>query len=136
VAKCDWCEKEMTDKTVRTCEANSIVGFPDGKSLPAIPYNPDYGGADQRCHDCNIARGGCHHPGCDMERCPKCGGQLISCGCLDGDWEEDDVALITTRRAEETFDRKIDTLRQEHDPADAALHRLMNTTEELKKFTV
>lgn len=24
-------------------------------------------------------------PGCDMEECPKCHKQLISCGCLDDD---------------------------------------------------
>lgn len=37
----------------------------------------------RRCHDCNAAWGNFHHPGCDMEECPKCHGQLISCGCLD-----------------------------------------------------
>jgi len=38
-----------------------------------------------RCHDCNIKHGGFHHLNCDVERCPKCGGQLISCGCFDED---------------------------------------------------
>jgi len=36
---------------------------------------------DKRCHDCAAKYGQYHHYGCDMERCPKCGGQLISCGC-------------------------------------------------------
>ena len=34
-----------------------------------------------QCHDCGVSEGEFHHPGCDMERCPFCGDQLISCGC-------------------------------------------------------
>ena len=36
-----------------------------------------------RCHDCNAAVGQFHHWGCDAERCPTCGFQLLSCGCED-----------------------------------------------------
>lgn len=34
-----------------------------------------------RCHDCGCLEGETHLPGCDMEYCPFCGGQLISCVC-------------------------------------------------------
>jgi hypothetical protein len=36
-----------------------------------------------RCRDCMASDGNFHHPGCDQEECPKCRGQLISCGCFD-----------------------------------------------------
>jgi hypothetical protein len=43
-----------------------------------------------RCHDCYVCSGGFHHLGCDMMRCPCCGGQLISCGCWNDGYEEEE----------------------------------------------
>lgn len=41
----------------------------------------------KRCHDCNCLLGEKHYDGCDMDECPKCHGQLISCGCFnDKNW--------------------------------------------------
>ena len=33
------------------------------------------------CHDCAASIGEFHVPGCDVEECPNCGGQMIGCGC-------------------------------------------------------
>jgi hypothetical protein len=38
--------------------------------------------------------GSLHHLGCDWEECPRCAGQLLSCGCHDdgdddNDWDEE-----------------------------------------------
>ncbi|KKN08742.1 hypothetical protein LCGC14_1053630 [marine sediment metagenome] len=77
MAVCKWFNQNMTSSSTISC--NQSIDFPDGKTEQPIPYE----GTNKRCHDCNIKRGGIHHPGCDMEICPRCSGQLISCGCLD-----------------------------------------------------
>lgn len=44
----------------------------------------DWGaGSGKPCHDCQVIKGQIHVFGCDVERCPACGGQLISCECDD-----------------------------------------------------
>src|SRR5208283_25399 len=35
------------------------------------------------CHDCDAVEGLYHSLGCDVEVCPRCNGQLLSCGCVD-----------------------------------------------------
>ncbi len=86
MAECKWCEREMTDReNTKTCLGNIEVEFPDGEVLPSVPYWIDDVEQDHRCHDCGVVLEGYHHPGCDMERCPRCGGQLIGCGCLSED---------------------------------------------------
>ena len=44
---------------------------------------------DRRCHDCNVAVGQYHHIGCDMEQCPICHMQLISCYCGEDEDKKD-----------------------------------------------
>lgn len=83
-AICEWCNQNMLK--VDDCAGNRTVEYPDGTILPSLPYvDADEG---QRCHDCNILVGNYHHPGCDVEICYRCGGQLISCGCID---DEDEI---------------------------------------------
>lgn len=38
------------------------------------------------CRNCGVRWGQVHVPGCTVEVCPLCGGQIISCGCPIGDY--------------------------------------------------
>lgn len=56
----------------------------EGRVVSRIRYGRegrDWGSARHPCHDCAAIKGEFHVPGCDMERCPACRGQAISCGC-------------------------------------------------------
>ena len=76
MVKCKDCKQEMTE--AESCTIQFIII--DEKTYRR---NNKYFDSGDRCHDCGIInkKGNYHHPGCDMERCPKCKGQLISCGC-------------------------------------------------------
>lgn len=82
-AICKWCGQDML--RVHDCVANRTVEYPDGVILPSLPFED--GDEGDICHDCAVEVGSYHHPGCDVERCPRCGGQLISCDCLDDEDE-------------------------------------------------
>ena len=83
MAICNECKQEMlsADGCIQ------LLVRINRKAMHRLAYGRDQRAADlardkPRCHDCNVTWGHLHHPGCDMEECPRCSGQLISCGCI------------------------------------------------------
>ena len=88
MVKCKECSMEMRNEETKSCDDKYITI--QGKRYKRNTTYFDHGNTRdsknrRRCHDCGILnkKGNTHHFGCDMERCPNCKEQLISCGCLD-----------------------------------------------------
>ena len=74
----EWPEKIIAAQSVHTYEIND-------EPYRRIRYGEeaeDWGANDGPCHDCAVIKGQYHVPRiCDVERCPRCGEQVISCDC-------------------------------------------------------
>lgn len=81
MAKCNICDQEM-GRGVSCVQLD--VENASGEMLPPVPV---YG--DTNCYDCKAPPGGFHHAGCDTEECPFCGFEVVSCGCLENQSDED-----------------------------------------------
>jgi hypothetical protein len=93
VSICTYCGNDMIHGT--GCSEDPILLR--GGAYPPIHWGDEKGylfdGMTERCGDCGVPKGGAHHHGCDLEQCPRCRGQLLSCGCwneYDEDSEDDD----------------------------------------------
>ncbi len=83
MAICTFCGSEMLHGT--TCSEEPI-------RIGDVDYEPIRWGDERgyrfqhvtdRCGDCSVPKGAVHHHGCDLEQCPACLSQALSCGCMD-----------------------------------------------------
>lgn len=79
MAICTYCKQDML--TADGCVYQIITDL-EGASYSREKVGDEGWYAEgQRCGDCGALFGHYHHYGCDVEKCPKCRKQLISCDC-------------------------------------------------------
>jgi len=106
MVKCKVCNQEML--TADSCTKKTLII--NGKE---VERNTVYFDVNKRCHDCGILNkvGNIHHLGCDMERCPVCGVQLIGCRC---DKEDRKVEEMTNEECREWMNKYHDLWIKDH----------------------
>jgi hypothetical protein len=99
MAICHWCAQEMSVASSCTVAAFHL----DGRPFEMVAFGADTNGGafGQRCGDCGVVLGGLHHPGCDVQRCPSCRGQMATCGCRFDEDGAGDSGLLDANSAGE-----------------------------------
>ena len=62
---------------------SSTVVVIEGAEYDRVRFGEEREREDSPCPGCGTYYGDVHDPGCDVEECPKCGGQQVRCGCVD-----------------------------------------------------
>lgn len=104
MAVCEDCRQEMLTASSCTFTHSEIEGHLY-RRLWYGSERPDWGAkSGKRCGDCGVEPGGIHHCRCDIERCPKCRGQALLCGCASKVWcfNKDVVERLTGGGSRET----------------------------------
>ena len=76
----DWKEKCQR----RLAKAQNVKQFAiNGQKYDRVAYGFEEDATSfAKCDDCGAPRGMLHIPECDIEACPRCGGQAIKCDCF------------------------------------------------------
>lgn len=70
--RCTVCNEELPSELGCTAEIVQLAG----RDYPVLPHT-----GDAPCAECGCTVGGAHHGECPLEKCPRCGGYLVDCGC-------------------------------------------------------
>ena len=84
MSKCVLCGKNM--KRAKGCGVSDFMFKGKRYTRERVPDDVPEG----KCPDCGAEAGCFHHGYCDLERCPVCGQQLLSCDC--------DIAFLVVKR--------------------------------------
>ena len=104
------------DKGIQKAAENYNVNYKENYLIRGELYRPifygeeedcwgDYEDEENTCGDCGCHLGEQHLPNCDIERCPRCGGQMLSCDCgtiysVSDDMKDDIPRLIKQQEKE------------------------------------